>query len=292
MLDPSAIFAEKIRKTYDGAPVLDGLDLDIPYGEIYGLLGPNGAGKTTALRIICGLLKPDAGHGRCLGNALGVLQNALGYMPQRGGLYDDLSIAENLRFFARAHSVDNVKVTVQAALDEHGLSARARQRVGTLSGGWRQRVALATTLLHRPRLLLLDEPSAGLDPLARDTLWRRLRQLATGGMTVLVTTHYADEAERCDRIGYLDLGRMRIEGPPTRLVDQLGLAVFHTARSGVEIPPDVDALATYDAGGSRITASSAILARVEFQSWCRTIGASAVPSRLADALNWLAVRDA
>jgi len=292
MLDPSAIFAEKIRKTYDGTPVLDGLDLDIPYGEIYGLLGPNGAGKTTALRIICGVLKPDAGHGRCLGNALGVLQRALGYMPQRGGLYDDLSIIENLRFFARAHSVDNVTVTVQAALDEHGLSARARQRVGTLSGGWRQRVALATALLHRPRLLLLDEPSAGLDPLARETLWRRLRQLATGGMTVLVTTHYADEAERCDRIGYLDLGRMRIEGPPTRLVDQLGLAVFHATRSGVEIPPDFDALAAYDAGGSRITASSATLARVEFQSWCRTIGASAVPGRLADALNWLAVRNA
>lgn len=156
-----ALVLSGIRQCFGPVQALTGLDLTIDTGEIFGLLGPNGAGKTTALRIISGLLRPGAGSGRCLDQPLGRPVRGLGYMPQRGGLYDDLSIAENLNFLARAHALADPAARVAQALDAHGLHDRKAQRVGHLSGGWRQRVALAAALLHRPRLLLLDEPSAG-----------------------------------------------------------------------------------------------------------------------------------
>ena len=210
-------------------------------------------------------------------------------MPQRGSLYDDLSIAENLRFFARAHGLADLTATVSRALQQHGLSERAAQRVASLSGGWRQRVALAVALLHSPQLLLLDEPTAGLDPQARETLWQHLRALAAAGVSILVTTHYADEAERCDRIGYLNQGRLRIEGQPQQLAQMLGIAVWRLATAAV--PPSSPVLhALRDAAGWRVISPHAPEPPASLTDWCAQTGTSAVvePPRLTDALSWLA----
>ncbi len=271
-----ALVLSGIRQSFGTVQALTGLDLTIDTGEIFGLLGPNGAGKTTALRIISGLLRPGAGSGRCLDQPLGRPVRGLGYMPQRGGFYDDLSIAENLNFLARAHALADPAARVAQALDAHGLHERKAQRVGHLSGGWRQRVALAAALLHRPRLLLLDEPSAGLDPQARDTLWQRLRALADAGTTLLVTTHYSDEAERCDRLGYLDGGRIVATGRPDRIAADLGLAVQRSAATAA--PPVVaDGAMVRDGSGWRVIAPA------------RSLPADArEPARLGDALSWLA----
>ena len=232
-----------LYKRFGTVTALDGLTLALPAGEIYGLLGPNGAGKTTLLRIVCGVLSADAGEGQCLGMPVGAAAPAgLGYIPQRGGLYDDLSVAENLRFFARAHGLASPRRVVTQALAAHDLNEKAGQRVGTLSGGWRQRTALAAALLHAPRLVLLDEPTAGLDTEARERLWARLRNLSAHGTTLLVTTHYADEAERCDRIGYLTSGRLRAQGAPGSLAAELGLAVWRiqtTAGTPHSTPPEI-----------------------------------------------------
>lgn len=267
-----------ITRSFGATTVLSGLDLSIGTGEVFGLLGPNGAGKTTALRIICGLLAPDGGNGQCLGQRLGKPVHGLGYMPQRGGLYDDLSIVENLEFLARAHALDDAAATVSQALDTHGLRERRTQRVGHLSGGWRQRVALAAALLHRPRMLLLDEPSAGLDPQAREVLWTRLRQLADAGTTLLVTTHYADEAERCDRLGYLDGGRLTVTGRPDRIASDLELAVLCADRPST-LPALPDAVLIRDGNGWRLIAPAKAL-QAEMRE----------PARLGDALSWLASR--
>jgi ABC-2 type transport system ATP-binding protein len=221
-----AIDVRGLSKAYAGRKVVDGVDLQVASGRIVGFLGPNGSGKTTSLRMLCGLLTPDAGEGRVLGldfrHQAAVVKRQVGYMTQKFGLYEDLSIRENLDFVARLFSMPNRSEAVDGALERLGLGTRQKQLAGSLSGGWKQRLALAACLLHRPRLLLLDEPTAGVDPKARREFWEQIRQLADDGITVLVSTHYMDEAERCDELVYIAYGRVLAGGTAGAIVDAAG----------------------------------------------------------------------
>jgi ABC-2 type transport system ATP-binding protein len=223
-----AIDARGLTKRYAGRTVVDALTMQVRRGEIYGFLGPNGSGKTTSIRMMCGLLTPDAGSGFTLGLDMvrdaAAIKARVGYMTQRFGLYDDLSIAENLSFVARVYRLDRRRERVASALDRLGLSSRSGQLAGRLSGGWKQRLALAACMLHEPELLLLDEPTAGVDPSARRDFWNEIHGLAARGVTVLVSTHYMDEAERCHRLGYIAYGRLLALGTPAELVAGSGLA--------------------------------------------------------------------
>lgn len=211
-----AIDVEGITKKFGDRTVVDGLAMEVRKGEIYGFLGPNGSGKTTFLRILCGLLKPDAGSGTCLGYDVitqsDAIKRRVGYMTQKFSLYDDLSIAENLRFVADIYEMRGARQAVQEMLVTLGLEGRGNQLAGQLSGGWKQRLALAACLIHKPQLLLLDEPTAGVDPKARRDFWEEIHRLAAGGLTVLVTTHYMDEAERCHRLAYIAYGKLLASG--------------------------------------------------------------------------------
>jgi ABC-2 type transport system ATP-binding protein len=222
-----AIDVKGLTKRYGDRTVVDGLTMQVERGEIFGFLGPNGSGKTTSIRMMCGLLTPDGGEGRTLG--LDVVRDAraikkrVGYMTQRFGLYEDLSIRENLDFIARVYAVAPRGPRVQRALEQLGLAPRAAQLAGRLSGGWKQRLALASCMLHEPELLLLDEPTAGVDPGARRDFWNHIHELAAAGITVLVSTHYMDEAERCHRLGYIAFGKLLVHGTPAELVARSGL---------------------------------------------------------------------
>lgn len=195
-----------------------------------GFLGPNGSGKTTTIRMICGLLTPDEGEGTVLGldvrRESRLIKRQTGYMTQRFSLYEDLTIAENLTFVARLYELRPASQFVEQALDELGLSDRAGQLAGTLSGGWKQRLALAAAIMHRPRILLLDEPTAGVDPKARRSFWDEVHRLAARGLTVLVSTHYMDEAERCNRISYISMGRMLAVGTAEEITAASGLLTY------------------------------------------------------------------
>ncbi len=212
-----AIDVEGITKSFGDKTVVDGLAMQVKRGEIYGFLGPNGSGKTTFLRILCGLLKPDSGSGTCLGydvlSQSDDIKRHVGYMTQRFSLYEDLSIAENLRFVADLYEIKHAADKVKQMLATLGLEGRGAQLAGTLSGGWKQRLALAACLIHEPELLLLDEPTAGVDPKARRDFWEEIHRLAAEGLTVLVTTHYMDEAERCHRLAYIAYGKLLAHGP-------------------------------------------------------------------------------
>ena len=216
-----------LTKRYAGKTVVDGLDMTVRRGEIFGFLGPNGSGKTTSIRMLCGLLTPDAGSGRTLGHDIvtgsALIKLQVGYMTQRFGLYEDLSIRENLDFIARMYGMDRRRERVDAALERLGLVERQGQLAGSLSGGWKQRVALAACMLHEPALLLLDEPTAGVDPQARRSFWEEIHALSEQGITVLVSTHYMDEAERCHRLAYIAAGRLLASGTPAELVANSGL---------------------------------------------------------------------
>jgi ABC-2 type transport system ATP-binding protein len=219
-----------LTKSFGDKLVVDHFDISVPKGAIYGFLGPNGSGKTTTIRLLCGLLTPDAGEGTCLG--FDVLREAqkikaeVGYMTQKFSLYEDLSIRENLDFVARMYRVDRRRERVDAALADLGLADRQKQLAGTLSGGWKQRLALAACLLHDPQLLLLDEPTAGVDPKARRDFWDEIRRLAARGVTVLVSTHYMDEAVQCDFIAYIAYGKKLIDGPSAGIPAQVGLVTW------------------------------------------------------------------
>ena len=222
-----AIDVQGLTKRYGDRTVVDGLTMQVRRGEIYGFLGPNGSGKTTSIRMMCGLLTPDAGSGRTLGldvvREAAAIKKRVGYMTQRFGLYEDLSIRENLDFIARVYGVEPRGARVAGALERLGLASRAAQLAGKLSGGWKQRLALAACMLHEPELLLLDEPPAGVDPGARRDFWNEIHGLAAGGITVLVSTHYMDEAERCHRLGYIAYGRLLAHGTPAELRAASGL---------------------------------------------------------------------
>jgi ABC-2 type transport system ATP-binding protein len=222
------IDVEGLTKRYGDRTVVDHLSMKVERGEIYGFLGPNGSGKTTSIRMMCGLLTPDEGSGHTLGldvvREAGAIKRRVGYMTQRFGLYEDLNIRENLDFIARMYGMDRRGERVAQALDRLGLASRATQLAGRLSGGWKQRLALAACMLHEPELLLLDEPTAGVDPGARRDFWNEIHALAARGITVLVSTHYMDEAERCHRLGYIAYGRLLASGTPDELVTQSGLS--------------------------------------------------------------------
>jgi len=228
-----AIDVHGLSKVYGGRAVVDKVDIQVGSGHIVGFLGPNGSGKTTSLRMLCGLLTPDAGEGRVLGlnfrRQAAEVKRQVGYMTQKFGLYDDLSIRENLDFVARLYGLADRRAKVAGALERLGLDDRSNQLAGTLSGGWKQRLALAACILHEPDLLLLDEPTAGVDPKARREFWNEIHTLAAGGMTVLVSTHYMDEAERCHRIAYLAYGRLLAKGTVAEVVRGSGLSTWHVS---------------------------------------------------------------
>ncbi len=233
-----AIVARGLTRSFGAKIAVDHIDLDIPRGRIYGFLGPNGSGKSTTLRMICGLLKPSAGSARVLGRDIATdaeqIRLRLGYMPQRFSLWDDLTVLENLEFMARIFGLRGAveKSRVSARLAEYNLDAIARQRAGTLSGGQRQRLALVAATLHEPELLLLDEPTSAVDPQSRRDFWQRLFTLANGGTTVLVSTHYMDEAERCHGLAILQDGRLVAEGAPRRLMSEIDAQVLEVEGDG------------------------------------------------------------
>ena len=219
-----------LTKKFGPRTVVDNLSIQVRRGEICGFLGPNGSGKTTTIRMLCGLLEPDAGEGTCLGHDIRRESRAIklrvGYMTQRFGLYEDLSIEENLDFVARAYGMPERRQVVNTALERLGLEARRAQLAGTLSGGWKQRLALAACMLHAPDLLLLDEPTAGVDPKARRDFWQQIHALAAEGLTVLVSTHYMDEAERCHRLAYISYGKLLAAGSAAEVIAQAALATW------------------------------------------------------------------
>jgi ABC-2 type transport system ATP-binding protein len=216
-----------LTKSFGPRLAVDHVSLAVPKGTVYGFLGPNGSGKTTTIRMVCGLLKPDEGEGEVLGfdviRQSDQIKERVGYMTQRFSLYEDLSIEENLEFIARLYRLDNRKQRVEAALADLGLSARATQLSGKLSGGWKQRLALAACMIHEPALLLLDEPTAGVDPKARRDFWDQIRNFADRGVTTLVSTHYMDEAVQCDFIAYIANGRKLLDSPTGEIPARVGL---------------------------------------------------------------------
>jgi len=234
--DSAVVQAVGLSKRFGAFTAVDRLDLSIGRGEIVGFIGPNGAGKSTAIRMLCGLLTPSAGRARVAGFDVGTQAEAvrehIGYMSQKFSLYNDLTCRENLRFFAGIYRVPRREQAqrIGSALSMAGLEGREDVLVRTLAGGWRQRLALGCAILHRPSVLFLDEPTSGVEPEARRRFWDLIHQLAADGVTVLVTTHYMDEAEYCNRIALIDAGRLVALGSPSQLRDhELGGALFELA---------------------------------------------------------------
>ncbi|NHZ62233.1 ABC transporter ATP-binding protein [Massilia genomosp. 1] len=224
------IDVQGLTKSYGGRIVVDHVDIRVERGRIYGFLGPNGSGKTTTIRMLCGLLTPDQGQGQCLGYDIRTearqIKKQVGYMTQKFGLYDDLSIEENLDFVARVYQVAKRRERIAGTLERLGLASRRTQLAGSLSGGWKQRLALAACLIHDPQLLLLDEPTAGVDPSARREFWDQIHDLAAAGMTVLVSTHYMDEAERCHQLAYIAYGKLLARGSVAEVIAGAGLRTW------------------------------------------------------------------
>ena len=226
----NAIEVHDLVKRFGDRTVVDRVSMTVETGEIVGFLGPNGSGKTTTIRLMCGLLTADEGGGTVLGydleNDALRIKREVGYMTQRFSFYEDLTISENLDFVARLYQLKPRKEYVNRTLEDLGLTSRRNQLAGTLSGGWKQRLALAACIMHEPKLLLLDEPTAGVDPKARREFWDEIHRLAAGGLTVLVSTHYMDEAERCHRISYIAYGKMIATGTVEDVVRDAGLTTF------------------------------------------------------------------
>lgn len=220
--DTLAIDVKGLNKHFGDKHVVNDVSLQVKRGEIFGFLGPNGSGKTTSIRLMCGLLTPDSGSGSCLGYDIQTqsdqIKRHVGYMTQKFSYWDDLTIRENLDFIARLYAMPNRKEAVDHCLQDLGLTSRANQLTGSLSGGWKQRLALAACMLHQPQLLLLDEPTAGVDPTARRDFWEELHRLAANGISVLVSTHYMDEAERCHKLAYIAYGKLLAQGTPDEIV--------------------------------------------------------------------------
>ena len=225
-----AIDVDGLNKSFGDHHAVKDVSIEVVEGHICGFLGPNGSGKTTTLRMLCGLLTPDSGSGQVLGlefpREAEAIKRKTGYMTQRFSLYEDLTIEENLNFIARVYGLDCVHQRVDETLEKLGLQHRRKQLAGQLSGGWKQRLALAASVMHEPKLLLLDEPTAGVDPQARRDFWDEIHRLADDGMTVLVSTHYMDEAERCHEIAYIFNGQLIARGTADELIAQSKLVTF------------------------------------------------------------------
>src|SRR3974390_1424966 len=219
-----------LTKKFDGKAVVRDLSMQVRRGSIYGFLGPNGSGKTSTIRMLCGLLTPDEGEGTCLGYDIRAetakIKRKVGYMTQRFSLYQDLSVRENLEFIARIYGLERPVEAARAAIGRLGLSGREEQIAGELSGGWKQRLALGACTLPSPQLLLLDEPNAGVDPKARREFWNEIHALAADGLTVLVSTHYMDEAERCHEIAYIAYGELLVRGTVEHVIEASHLTTY------------------------------------------------------------------
>lgn len=227
MLDERVIDVTNLRKSFDGRVVVNDLDLHVKKGEVFGFLGPNGSGKTTTIRMLCGLLTPDSGQGVCLGHNIltesSKIKQRVGYMTQKFSFYTDLTVEENLNFVAHVYGLNKRKVRIMDIMQQMDLVDRRTQLAGDLSGGWKQRLALAACLLHEPDLLLLDEPTAGIDPIARRDFWDKIHALSERGVTTLMSTHYMDEAERCTRLAYLAYGDLMVTGTVDEVIDATDL---------------------------------------------------------------------
>jgi len=225
-----AINVRGLVKRFGQKTAVNGVDIAVPAGEVWGFLGPNGSGKTTTIRMLCGLLRPDEGEGTCLGMDFRTrteeIKRQVGYMTQRFSFWEDLSIRENLDFVAHVYGLADRRARVDETLEQLGLVQRQNQLAGALSGGWKQRLALAACMLHDPKLLLLDEPTAGVDPKARRDFWDEIHSLSARGITVLVSTHYMDEAERCDRIVYILNGKLIARGTVAEVIAASDLVTF------------------------------------------------------------------
>jgi len=232
-----AIDVRGLNKFFGDKHVVKDLSLQVRRGEILGFLGPNGSGKTTAIRMLCGLLTPDSGEGHCLGYDIVTqsdeIKREVGYMTQRFSYWEDLSIRENLDFVARVYELANRKEIVTEALKTLGLTSRASQLAKSLSGGWKQRLALAACMLRHPKLLLLDEPTAGVDPSARRDFWEELHDLAAQGVSVLISTHYMDEAERCHKLAYIAYGNLLAQGTAASIIQSQGLSTYEISGNGL-----------------------------------------------------------
>lgn len=251
-----AIRVEGLTKSFGGKVVVRDLSMSVRRGQIYGFLGPNGSGKTTTIRMLCGLLTPDSGEGTCLGYDIRTesrrIKERVGYMTQRFSLYQDLSIKENLEFVARIYGLPSPALAADEAIERLGLKGRERQLAGELSGGWKQRLALGACILPEPDLLLLDEPTAGVDPKARRDFWNEIHGLAAEGLTVLVSTHYMDEAERCHEIAYLAYGQLLTHGTVEEVIAGSGLETWtvmasdpHSLAMELEKAPGIDMVAPF-----------------------------------------------
>lgn len=245
-----SIDVQGLNKSFGSRKVVHDLSLKVRQGEIFGFLGPNGSGKTTSIRMMCGLLTPDSGTGTCLGFDIirqsNEIKRRVGYMTQRFSFWEDLSIRENLDFVARLYQMPKRREAVDQCLEGLGLASRAKQLAGALSGGWKQRLALAACMLHQPDLLLLDEPTAGVDPKARREFWEEIHQLAARGISVLVSTHYMDEAERCHKLAYIAYGELLTHGTVAEVIAGQGL---HTYEISCQEQQSANAANACPAGG-------------------------------------------
>ena len=243
-ISPAVIDVTGLTKVFGRKTVVDHIDMRVNRGEIYGFLGPNGSGKTTFIRMLCGLLRPDDGHGRCLGfdvrEQAELIKPHVGYMSQKFSLYEDMTVRENLDFIARMYAVADRAAGVARSIERMNLGRFRDQLAGTLSGGWKQRLALAACMIHQPRLLLLDEPTAGVDPMARRDFWDEVHKLAGEGITALISTHYMDEAERCHRLAYIAYGHLLATGTVGEIVAQEGLFTYEI--SGPDLYGYIDKL--------------------------------------------------
>jgi ABC-2 type transport system ATP-binding protein len=254
----TAIDVHGLTKRFDGRTVVNNLSMSVPRGTIYGFLGPNGSGKTTTIRMLCGLLTPDEGEGTCLGfnirTEADAIKRRVGYMTQRFSLYQDLSVRENLEFVARLYALPDPQQAARDMIKRLGLDGREEQLAGELSGGWKQRLALGACTLPGPQLLLLDEPTAGVDPKARREFWNEIHALAAEGLTALVSTHYMDEAERCHEIAYIAYGELLTHGTVEQVIEQAGLVTYTVSgtalaklQTEIEGKPGVDMMAPFGA---------------------------------------------